>query len=42
VLAATVIVPPSSGVAVELLARAWRTGAPVPAKVALEPKPYPA
>lgn len=42
VLAATVIVPASSGVAVELLARAWRSGAPTAPKVVLEPKPYPA
>jgi ABC-type sugar transport system substrate-binding protein len=42
VLAATVVVPASSGVAVELLARAWRSGSRVPAKVVLEPKPYPA
>jgi ABC-type sugar transport system substrate-binding protein len=41
-LAATVVVPPTSGAAVELLARFWHSAAPIPAKVMLDPKPYPA
>lgn len=41
-LVATVIVPPTSGRAVELLAKAWQSQTPVPQKVVLEPKPYPA
>jgi len=41
-LAATVIVPPTSGAAIELVARFWQSKAPVPAKVVLDPRPYPA
>jgi ribose transport system substrate-binding protein len=42
VLAATIVVPPSSGPAVELLARAWQSGWSVTPKLVLEPRPYPA
>jgi ABC-type sugar transport system substrate-binding protein len=42
VLAATVVMPPSAGTAIELLARAWSSAAPVPAKVLLRPTPHPA
>jgi ribose transport system substrate-binding protein len=41
-LAATVVVPPTSGAAVELVARFWREDAPIPARVVLDPRPYPA
>lgn len=41
-LAATVVVPPTSGPAIELVARFWQSQAPIPAKVVLDPKPYPA
>lgn len=41
-LAGTVIVPPTSGAAIELVARFWQSSAPVPAKVVLDPRPYPA
>jgi len=41
-LAATVVVPPSSGAAVELVAKVWQSGSAVPPKTVLAPKPYPA
>jgi ribose transport system substrate-binding protein len=41
-LTATVVVPPTSGPAIELVARFWQSQAPIPAKVVLDPKPYPA
>jgi ABC-type sugar transport system substrate-binding protein len=40
-LTATVVAPSTSGRAVELLAKAWRTGEPVPAKTLLPATPYP-
>jgi ribose transport system substrate-binding protein len=40
-LAATVVVPPTSGPALELVARHWQSGS-APGKVVLESKPYPA
>jgi ribose transport system substrate-binding protein len=40
-LCATVAVPPTSGPAIELVARFWQSQAPIPAKVVLDPKPYP-
>jgi ribose transport system substrate-binding protein len=39
-LAATVIVPPTSGPAVEMVARFWQSGAPLPARFVLDCKPY--
>lgn len=42
VLAATVVMPASSGTAIELLVRAWSSSAPIPAKVLLHPTPHPA
>jgi ABC-type sugar transport system substrate-binding protein len=42
VLAATIVVPPTSGAAIESLNAAWRFGAAVPARVTLEATPYPA
>jgi ribose transport system substrate-binding protein len=41
-LAATIIVHPTAGVAVDLLAKHAAGGAPLPARTFLEPKPYPA
>jgi ribose transport system substrate-binding protein len=41
-LAATVIVPPSAGAAIERLAVVWRSGGSIPPKVVLQPTPYPA
>jgi ABC-type sugar transport system substrate-binding protein len=42
VLAATVVIPPSAGTAVDLLVRAWSKATPIPAKVLLRPTPHPA
>lgn len=42
VLAATVVVPPTSGTAIESLNAAWRFGSVVPARVVVEATPYPA
>jgi len=41
-LAGTIIVPPSSVSAIELLARAWQSGSPMPPRLVLQPAPYPA
>jgi ABC-type sugar transport system substrate-binding protein len=41
-LTATVIVPPSSGRAIDSLAASWRSGAALPSKLVLESTPYPA
>jgi ABC-type sugar transport system substrate-binding protein len=41
-LAATVVVPATSGRAVELVVRAWNGGGAMPGKVVLDPRPYPA
>jgi ribose transport system substrate-binding protein len=41
-LSATVVLPPTSGAAVELVTRFWREGAPIPERVVLDPRPYPA
>jgi ABC-type sugar transport system substrate-binding protein len=41
VLTATIVMPPTAGRAVELVARAWE-GTPPPAKLILQAKPYPA
>jgi ABC-type sugar transport system substrate-binding protein len=40
-LAATVVVPPSAGAAVDVVARAWQSGAAAPPTLVLEPRPYP-
>jgi ABC-type sugar transport system substrate-binding protein len=42
VLAATVVVPPTSGTAIVSLNAVWRFGAAIPAKVVVEATPYPA
>jgi len=41
-LAATIVVQPTAGVAVDLVALHFGAGAPLPARTVLEPKPYPA